>query len=510
MPPAVMGPPAQASDADLPALPCRAAPSAATAAQRAGSGMSSFSKRPTPVPSWASSAPMMPARTSPLPAVASHGTPSAWLNTVPPGRRHQSGGTFQEDSGARQCGGPADSGQGSGLHAGTVRGLAQPRQQGGEFAGVRGQDHLGAEGSGQGRQGSGVRHGGQPGSCGVVRPLELALVAGAHAGAHQPGLDVGIGHRAVAADHFGAGLLHQAGGLGWAQVAHHAGAGRQRAAAGQDSGARIVCGTSHHPQDTPGVLLRAAGRIRQEGGQVGGFQPAHRGGRKVRFNAQGNHLDPAGVVGAGICQQPCLGGSEGYRQVGGEYRSGHRAGIGVHAAGQVAGHGKAPAWKVRACVVDGPDQVGGRSAQPAACAGAQDRVNDDAGVGRFLGQTLKGGFGQPADAAAGTFKGSEGCGVGSACGEDRRRAHSTCGQEGGGVQAVTAVVSLAGKYHHAGAGQAAAAGPEPANHSDGEAKRGALHQGITLPGSEERLLGCADLRSGVGADHGSGQVSLLR
>ena len=44
--PAVMGPPAQASDADLPALPWRAAPSAATAAQRAGSGTSSFPKAP--------------------------------------------------------------------------------------------------------------------------------------------------------------------------------------------------------------------------------------------------------------------------------------------------------------------------------------------------------------------------------------------------------------------------------------------------------------------------------
>ena len=169
----------------------------------------------------------------------------------------------------------------------------------------------------------------------------------------------------------------------------------------------------------------------------------------------GIDLDAAGEVRAGVGQQAGLGRPERHGQVRAEHRAVGFSGVGVHAAGNVAGHHEpGPGASQRL------DQLRGGAAEPALRAGSQHRVNDDVGAVRRLPPRRPTLLRRQADhPAAGLFQGREPFGVGLPRGEDRRRPHAAAGQQGGGEQPVPAVVALAGEHRDAGAVEALPRGP---------------------------------------------------
>ena len=161
-------------------------------------------------------------------------------------------------------------------------------------------------------------------------------------------------------------------------------------------------------------------------------------------------------------------------------------GVGVHAAGDVAGHHQAGR---AGRTSQSRHQGGSGSPQPALGARPQDSVNHDVGTRHLRGELADVRVGEEMHPPAGTLKSSQRLGVGGVPGEYRRRTHSPGGQERGGEEAVSAVVALAGEDGHAGAVEPPAAGLQLVDDGVGEPVGGALHQDGAHPGCQERLFG---------------------
>ena len=126
--------------------------------------------------------------------------------------------------------------------------------------------------------------------------------------------------------------------------------------------------------------MRPPGGMGQKAGELCVPEPAEDRSGKVFFDADGNHVHPAGTVRAGVSQQARLGSAERHRQVGGQHRPGHLARVCVDAAGQVAGHHESVTAGSVARLKDGLNQRGSSPPQSTFGARAQDGINDDAGT----------------------------------------------------------------------------------------------------------------------------------
>ncbi len=159
----------------------------------------------------------------------------------------------------------------------------------------------------------------------------------------------------------------------------------------------------------------------------------------------------------------------------------HLAGGGVDAAGHVDGDDQGVRGQL-------PDHVGGWSAQPAATADADHAVDHQVGRPDLVD-----------DPAAGPAQRGE-PGLVHPVGEQQRLdPRPATGQQGTGVQRVTAVVAGADQQQHAGAVDAV----EQAGADPGQAGRGARHQRARRQLGQQRLLGSSDGGRVVGGAHGS-------
>ena len=87
----------------------------------------------------------------------------------------------------------------------------------------------------------------------------------------------------------------------------------------------------------------------------------------------------------GSASSPALAAAERHGQVRGQHRRMGFAGVGVHAAGDVAGHHE-PGPRRQRRAQDGGNQGGSRSPQPALGARPQHGINDDVGTPPLRGQ----------------------------------------------------------------------------------------------------------------------------
>ncbi len=255
--------------------------------------------------------------------------------------------------------------------------------------------------------------------------------------------------------------------------------------------------------------MRAPPGLRQQPGQVQGLKPAQRRPGQFLFDADGHHVDTSGVICARVRQQPHFGCAEGHGQVRGQHWSMGLAGVGVNAAGDIAGHHDPQYPGVPPRIQKAAHQLGCRSAKAAVGPRPQDSVNHDVGTRHVCRQLAGVGVGKKMHASAGALKSGHRLGVGLPGGEYRRRTHSPGRQEGGGEEAVSAVVAFAGQDGDTGAVDAPATGLQFVDHGVGETVGGPLHENSAHPGSQERLFGRPDLGSGVGADHGVRSVCRL-
>ncbi|MCY1228537.1 hypothetical protein D9M72_408580 [compost metagenome] len=202
------------------------------------------------------------------------------------------------------------------------------------------------------------------------------------------------------------------------------------------------------------------------------------------------------MVGAGIGEQPGFRSAERHGEIGRKDRIIGLAGVGVHAAGNVAGHHKTVRGGAQL-----PDEGGRCAAEPALGSGPQHRVDHDVGAGGCRCQLTGVVVGEGPGAPAGPFKGGQSVRVGLAGGEYRCRTHSAGCQEGGGEEPVSPVVALAGKNRHAGPVGTDPPGNEFTDNGVGQTVGGPLHEDSSCPGQKKGFFGLTNLGAGVGADH---------
>ena len=184
------------------------------------------SQEPTEAASYgvrpaASSAPISPVRTSPAPAVASHGTPVVVTRTSPAGVATSVRRPLSSTTASCGAGGLAGVVERAGLDV-----VAVGAHHGGELAGVRGEHGGDAQRPRGVGQRVGVDHDRDPVGDGRGQRLAGRVAA---AGADRPGLDPAL------ADHLGVRLPDPVGDGRVADVPDHAARGRWTAPATQSS-----------------------------------------------------------------------------------------------------------------------------------------------------------------------------------------------------------------------------------------------------------------------------------